>query len=117
MSPEFVTDYLVHATSVVRIRVLTKKGLDKTLPAIAAFSQQYGNQVEVRSCTKLHDRHVFVDNAQCFHSGASFKDGPQNAPTTIAQVVDAFAATLATYEKIWAHATVRNEWTEQKKAV
>jgi len=56
----------------------------------------------VRSTDKIHDRYVFVDNAECFQSGASFKEGAGKAGTTLTQITDAFPAMLETYEDLWA---------------
>jgi hypothetical protein len=71
-------------------------------PAATLFSQQSGARIEVRSANGFHDRYMFIDNAMCFQSGASFKDGGKTTPTTITQIVDAFPAVIKTYEEIWA---------------
>jgi len=44
---------------------------------------------------------MIIDGTACYQSGASFKDGARNAPTTFTQVGDAFAAVRDTYEGIW----------------
>jgi len=77
------------------------------LPAVELFAQQNQSQINVRSAQAFHDRYVFIDRASCYQSGASFKDGGRNAPTTLTQITDAFAPVLATYEDLWDRATVK----------
>jgi hypothetical protein len=62
--------------------------------------------VSIRSATGLHDRYVFIGKASCFQSGASFKDGAKQAPTTLTQITDAFNAIWETYEEVWKAAKV-----------
>lgn len=106
LDAEFVSRYLPHAKSNVTIRLLTEKKLSTLKPAVDAICQQNGLNIEIRSSQGLHDRYFFVDRQACYQSGASFKDGAKNAPTTLTQITDAFAAVYATYEQMWAAATV-----------
>lgn len=107
LDAEFVSRYLPQVAQGVTVRLLTRERLTTLLPAVAAFRQQYKLAIEVRSASGFHDRYVFVDGLSCYHSGASFKDGAKQAPTTLTQIVDAFPGMLATYEQQWATATVQ----------
>ena len=86
----------------MKTRLLTSSNkLGTLLPAVKAFIGQKQADVELRTTSGLHDRYLFVDRAACFHSGASFKDGARNAPTTVSQIIDAFDAMAETYEAKW----------------
>jgi hypothetical protein len=102
LDPDFVSRYFPHVHAGVQVRLLTtNKKLSALLPAIDMFVKQSGLSVAVRSAGGLHDRYVFVDKATCYQSGASFKDGGKNAPTTLTQITDAFGAMWNTYDAIW----------------
>jgi len=92
----------------VEIRLLTsdRKRLTQLLPAVELFIQQNGCAVNVRSAKGFHDRYIFVDKGSCYQSGASFKDGGKQAPTTLTQITDAFDAVWETYDKLWGGANV-----------
>ena len=49
---------------------------------------------------------MIVDQAACYQSGASFKDGAKKAPTTLTQITDAFPVVLQIYEDLWSQAKV-----------
>jgi hypothetical protein len=104
LDAEFISRYLPHVHAGVVIRLLTsEKKLTTLLPAVDLFCQQNGRMVNVRAAsTGLHDRYLFIDNGSCYQSGASFKDGARNAPTTLTQITDAFDAVWRTYEAMWA---------------
>ncbi len=106
LEPEFVTRYLPQVSQGVAVRLLGKKHLTALVPAVELFTQQHKLDVGVRSDPDLHDRYVFIDGQACYQSGASFKDGAKYTPTTLTQIVDAFAAVRDTYEQKWASATV-----------
>ena len=106
LEADFVARYLPHVAANVPVRLLASKKMDMLLPAVSLFAQQTGADVKVRSSGSLHDRFLFIDKAQCYVSGASFKDGAKNAPAVITQVQDGFAAMFQTYEDIWAGAKV-----------
>jgi hypothetical protein len=106
LDAEFVSRYLSHVAPGVAIRLLAREKLATLLPAVDAFSQQTGVPISVRSAPGFHDRYLFVDRTECYQSGASFKDGGRNAPTTLTQITDAFAAVLQTYEDLWAGGNV-----------
>ena len=108
LDAEFVSRYLPQITGGVTVRLLTsEKKLSALLPAVDAFVAQNSLQVQVRSVLSgLHDRYVFVDGTICYQSGASFKDGAKQAPTTLTQITDAFEAVFQHYEGMWAAAKI-----------
>jgi hypothetical protein len=107
LDAEFVTRYLPHVSSGVKVRLLTRLKLPALQPAVALWRKQNQVDVEVRS-GQVHDRYVFVDRQSCYQSGASFKDGAKSAPTTLTQITDAFSAVSGAYEAIWAAGVVQN---------
>lgn len=106
LDAEFVSRYLPHVSQGVVVRLLGRERMITLLPAVELLRQQTGLMIEVRSGGGFHDRYVFVDGQSCYQSGASFKDGAKKAPTTLTQILDAFAAVSATYEKAWTSATL-----------
>lgn len=102
LDASFISRYLPHVSAGVQIRLLTREKMAALLPAVELMRQQSGLSIEVRSAAGFHDRYVFLDGAECYQSGASFKDGAKKAPTTLTQIVDAFQAVSSTYEQIWA---------------
>ena len=102
---EFVSRYLGQVGSGVSVRLLARERLPSLKPAVEAFAKQTSLSIEVRSAPNFHDRYIFVDRMACCQSGASFKDGAKNAPTTITQITDAFTAVRKTYEDLWSSAT------------
>jgi hypothetical protein len=107
LDAEFVSRYLPHVRPEITIRLLTSdKKLSTLLPAVDLFAKQNNHALNVRSTNGLHDRYVFIDKGNCYQSGASFKDGTKQAPTTLTQITDAFNAVWETYEKLWAAAKI-----------
>jgi hypothetical protein len=107
LDADFVSSYLPHAQQGAAIRLLTSdRKLSALVPAVERFAQQENRSVTIRQRNDIHDRCVFVDQRECYQSGASFKDGAKNAPTTLTQMVDAFAAVHQTYEELWDGAQV-----------
>lgn len=106
LDADFVSRYLAYTPKSVQIRLLTREKLATLLPAIDTFGAQRNEKILVRSTDKIHDRYVFVDGKECYQSGASFKDGGKNAPTTLTPIIDAFTAVQQTYEAIWTGAKV-----------
>ena len=112
LDADFVGRYLPMIAKGLTVRLLTstdKRWLATLLPAVDAFVAQHGSAIQVREHANLHDRYVIVDGVQCYQSGASFKDGPRNADTTITQIVDLFAEVKAGYEKRWLEAAVHRQ--------
>ena len=107
LDAEFVSRYLPQITSGVTVRLLTLKKLSSLLPAVETLVAQSGLRVEVRSAASgLHDRYVFVDEARCYQSGASFKDGAKKSQTTLTQITDIFETVFQTYQQMWGEAKV-----------
>jgi len=101
LDAEFVSRYLGHVAAGVTIRLLARAKLQTLLPAVDVFAKQCQAKIEVRSAPNFHDRYIFIDKNSCYQSGASFKDGAKQAPTTLTQITDAFAAMLQIYEALW----------------
>ncbi len=101
LDAEFVARFLPHAKPGVPIRLLTRKGVDKLVPAVHLFASQTGARIAVRGSADLHDRFVIVDGQAAYQSGASFKDGAKHSPTTLVQITDAFQALHDQYEQRW----------------
>ena len=105
LEADFVSRYLPHVSQGVSVRLLAQKYLTALVPAAKLFAQQHGLSIEVRSCASFHDRFLFIDRAECYLSGASFKDGARSAPATLTQIVDAFGPLHSIYEDMWHTAT------------
>lgn len=106
LDAEFVSRYLPHVTAGVTVRLLGSQSISKLLPAAQALTQQTGLSIEVRSTGGLHDRYLFVDDASCYQSGASFKDGAKKSPTTLTQIIDAFTPVRDVYHQKWQNGTI-----------
>ena len=106
LDAEFVSRYLTHAAVGISVRLLAREKISTLLPAVTALRLQAGLTIDVRSAPSFHDRYVIVGRQECFQSGASFKNGARNAPTTLTQITDAFAAVATTYEQMWSNAKV-----------
>ena len=110
LDAEFVSVYLTQIARGVTVRLLTSKKLSSLLPAVKHLSMQLNIRIQVRSSsTAIHDRYLFVDKRRCYQSGASFKDGAKQSPTTVTQITDAFEAVLETYERMWSGGKIANE--------
>ena len=107
LDAEFVSRYLDFVPQGVVVRLLARKHLATLLPSVSLFRQQSGLSIEVRSSPTHHDRFVFVDGAECYLSGASFKDGARLSPTTLTQITDAFQPMRSIYEALWQNGTVQ----------
>ena len=106
LDADFVSRYLSHIKTGVQIRLLAREKIQTLIPAAKMFVNQNQVRLEIRSAPNLHDRFVFIDERDCYQSGASFKDGAKKAPTTITQITDAFAAVFQIYQGIWHNANV-----------
>ena len=111
LDADFVSRYLPYVAEGVSIRLLGgPKKRTTLLPAVDSFAEQHGRPVAVRVSDGLHDRYLFIDEAACYLSGASFKDGAKNAPTVLTQITDAFQAMWDTYQRRWNESqTARSE--------
>ena len=107
LDAEFVSRYLPQVNEGVTVRLLASKKISSLVSVVEIFVKQSGLRVEVRSAASgLHDRYVFVDEARCYQSGASFKDGAKKSQTTLTQITDAFEAMLQTYQRMWGNAKI-----------
>lgn len=105
----FVTRYLPQIPQGVAIRLLTAERQAAALrQSLTLYQQQYGTAIELRVMPdrSLHDRHLIVDARDVYQSGASFKDGARNAPTSINQIVDVAADLIRAHEANWMAAHV-----------
>lgn len=106
LNEDVLSKFCVFAREGVAIRLLGRRYMSTLLPAAVALNQQRG-KVQLRASDILHDRYVIVDREKCFLSGASLKDGPQNAISLISEIVDGAASLIALYEAAWESAQVR----------
>lgn len=107
LDAEFVSRYFGLIRASVTVRLLAHKHVHTSLlPAVRQWNQQHGDNVQVRSDPKLHDRYVIIDGADIYLSGASFKDGGRKAGTVISQLRDSAGAVIQQYEQQWAAAKV-----------
>jgi hypothetical protein len=61
------------------IRILTSQTKSDFLLEAKKFVLQHGGKIEVRTNNSYHDRFVIVDQAKCWHLGASIKDAGNRA--------------------------------------
>ena len=107
LEADFVSRYLPQVNKGVTVRLLASNKISPLVAAVEIFVKQSGLRVEVRSATSgLHDRYVFVDEARCYQSGASFKDGAKKSQTTVTQITDAFEPVFQTFQRMWGDAKV-----------
>jgi hypothetical protein len=102
---DFVSRYLPHVRAGVTVRLLTRKFLTKVVPSVEMLVRQQCVSVEIRQSAS-HDRYVFIDRKECYHSSASFQDGGKSTAALLSQVIDAFADTHRIYESEWASAKI-----------
>jgi len=111
LGADIVSRYLTLVRRGVTVRLLSgefQQHLNPLVSAINAFNTQNGTTCAVRTVSSgLHDRYLFIDKANCYQSGASFKDGALKAATTVTQVTDAFQEVWNHYEQMWTQGTPR----------
>lgn len=104
----FVRRYLPQIPTGIAVRLLTSEKQESALrEPLQLYTQQHSRSVALRVFphSTLHDRYLFVDD-RVYQSGASFKDGARNAPTSINQIVDVAADVSRAHEANWASARV-----------
>lgn len=106
INADFVGTFLPHVRTTTTVRLLTERYISQLVPTAEQFTKQHGLQISIRSSSKIHDRVFILDGRECFHSGASFKDGAKNAPTLLTPITDAFSAVQKVFEDLWATAKV-----------
>lgn len=105
----FVTRYLPQIPQGIAVRLLTAERQAAALrQSLNLYQQQHGTAADLRVMAdrSLHDRHLVIDGRDVYQSGASFKDGARNAPTSINQIVDVAADIIRAHEANWAAARV-----------
>jgi hypothetical protein len=101
LGADFISRYLPHVKPGVPVRLLVQNQVSQVRSAAEMFSVQHGTAIETRRSDGLHDRYIFINGTECYHSGATFKDGAVKSPTTLTQITDAFEAVRLTYENAW----------------
>jgi hypothetical protein len=102
---DFVPRYLAHVRGGVKVRLLTRKYIDQLVPSVELFATQHRLPIEIRR-SRSHDRYVFIDGVDGYHSSASFQDGGGKSAAMLSQITDAFDATKQIYETEWSGAAV-----------
>jgi len=102
---DFVPRYLAHVRAGVKVRLLTRQQLRQLVPSVEQFANQNSLSIEIRR-SRSHDRYIFVDGADCYHSSASFQDGGRRSAAMLSQVTDALDMTKQIYEVEWSGADI-----------
>ncbi len=97
----FVKTYLASNLTSANIQLLLSKHFDEVIVATDLLSKQNGRTYSIKKSKDLHDRFVIVDEDRCFNSGASFKDGASQKPTTIIEIVAPAHRIIAHYQSVW----------------
>ena len=101
MDDQIFDAYLSPNLPSVSVRILCNRYSASVKTAAAKFMAQTSTRIEARSTSSVHDRLLFVDNAECWVMGASIKDAASK-PTYLAPLSpDISEAKLAFYETIW----------------
>jgi len=101
MDDQIFDTYLSSVSPAISVRILCNRHSASVKAAAIKYTAQFSTQVEVRKTSSVHDRLVFVDNAECWVMGASIKDAA-NKPTYLAPLApDVSKAKLVFYEDIW----------------
>lgn len=88
------------------VRLLFARYANDVNVASRKYSLQTGSVLEARKSDAIHDRVIFVDDAQCWVLGASIKDAAAKKPTYLAPLsIDVAGQKLKIYEGIWDVAT------------
>lgn len=108
-----LTDFAVAAAEGVNINILAGDGQVKPglAPAVRAWKTQYGSTrpVELRTARRgeIHDRAIFVDDANAWSMGTSFNAVGKKSPTILQRIdTEVFTGKKAAYEAIWQTSSV-----------
>lgn len=94
--------YLISRKPNVTVRLLLNKNANNVKAAADKYIQQYGEVIEIRKSTKIHDRVIFVDGYVCWVIGQSLKDAAKAKPTYLVPLApDVVSEKLNDYESIW----------------
>ena len=97
--------YLASRDKAVTVRLLSKNNAEALVPASQKYIAQHGAVLQLRKCSAIHDRLVFVDDYVCWLIGQSVKDAAKANPTYLVQAQpDVVPSKLQNYESIWASA-------------
>ena len=94
--------YLTSRRPEVLVRLLLSKNADQLKPATGKYISQFGNVVEVKKTSAVHDRVIFVDEYVCWVLGQSLSHAAQAKPTYLVPLSpDVIPAKLEEYNRIW----------------
>lgn len=94
--------YLNSKKGDVKVRLLLNKNASNITTASKKYIQQYGDVLEVRKSSKIHDRIIFIDGYVCWVIGQSLKDAAKAKPTYLVPLSpDVVPEKLANYDSIW----------------
>jgi hypothetical protein len=111
MDDTVLTDFGGSVAEGLMLRLLTDAATLKPnlSPAAARWTAQYPQRpLQVRSAPPkaLHDRAIFIDQSDAWTVTQSLKDLAKRSPAEIVRVDDVASLKIASYESIWAIATV-----------
>lgn len=111
MDDSVLTDFGGSVADGISLRFLTDQATVKPnlAPAASRWKAQYPTRplsVRLASPRTLHDRAIFVDNAQAWTVTQSLKDLAKRSPAEIVRADDTAPLKIAAYETIWLSATI-----------
>jgi hypothetical protein len=111
MDDTVLTDFSGSMVEGVPLRFLTDQATVKPnlAPAASRWRAQYPARplsVRLARPRTLHDRPIFVDNAQAWTVTQSLKDLAKRSPAEIVRADDTASLKIAAYETIWLSATI-----------
>ncbi|MBK6907595.1 MAG: hypothetical protein IPH08_11165 [Rhodocyclaceae bacterium] len=99
--------YLTNLRQGIGTRLLVSRYAESVRVAAETFRTQRATSVEVRRSSEIHDRVIFIDDAQCWVLGASIKDAAAQKPTYLAPLSsDVIPEKLRIYEALWRAAAI-----------
>lgn len=96
--------YFDESTQGVDIRILCSKYANSVAEFVKMFSLETGVQVVAKKYNGLHDRVIFIDEADCWIVGASIKDGGKKPTYLIPLSPQLVSTKLNVYENAWGQA-------------
>ncbi len=69
-----ILENYVNENPKLKIRILTQRPINTFKSDLNTFIKQYGSIIEVKTHLDCHDRFIFIDGNEVYHSGHSFKD-------------------------------------------
>lgn len=84
------------------VRMLVDRYASSVKIGADRYRAQHGLAIEARKSSAIHDRLIFIDDAECWVLGASIKDAATSKPTYLAPLCqDVVSAKASFYESIW----------------